>query len=130
MHPPGPPRVLHLDLDGPMDRAEAAALCARVRAMLEGGPAEIIVCDAAALTDPDLGTVDALARLQLTARRLRSQIALCHASPELEDLLGLVGLGGVVPCGEELRLETKRETEHREEPLRVEEEGDAADPTS
>jgi hypothetical protein len=98
--------------------------------MLEGSRAEIVVCDAAALTDPDIGTVDALARLQLTALRLRSQITLCHASTDLRELLGLAGLGGVVPCREELRVEAKREAEDREEPLRVEEEGDAADPTS
>ncbi len=127
-HPPGERRTIHLDLRVPMDPAEAASLCRLLRTILEGTDAEMVVCDVGALTDPDIGTVDTLARLQLTARRLRREIALGHASPELRALLGLVGLGGIVPCVEELGLQARSETEDREEPLRVEEEGDPADP--
>jgi ABC-type transporter Mla MlaB component len=126
-HPPGEPRTIRLDLGGPVSGAEAASLCARIRAVLEGNAAETVLCDVARLTDPDIGTVDALARLQLTARRLRSEIALLHASPELERLLGLVGLGDVVPCAGELGLEARGQSEYREEALRVEEERDPAD---
>ena len=45
---------------------------------------------------PDLGVVDDLAWLQLTARRLGCSIRLRHACPELWGLLELAGLAGVM----------------------------------
>jgi ABC-type transporter Mla MlaB component len=44
----------------------------------------------------DLGLVDELARLQLTARRFGCCIRLRHVDPQLSDLLHLSGLGDVV----------------------------------
>jgi hypothetical protein len=44
----------------------------------------------------DAEVVDALARLQLNARRLDMGIRLRHASPELQELLSLVGLRDVL----------------------------------
>jgi anti-anti-sigma regulatory factor len=41
---------------------------------------------------PDLGIVDALARLKLVARRLGCSIRVCDPSVEFADLLDLVGL--------------------------------------
>jgi hypothetical protein len=80
------------------------------------------------LTDADLETVEALARLQLTARRMGGEVWLRRASVELRDLLHLAGLEAVVPCPAPLALEARGQAEHREEPRRVEEEGDPADP--
>jgi hypothetical protein len=40
----------------------------------------------------DVGVVDALERFQLSARRMGMGIRLRHASPELQELLSLVGL--------------------------------------
>ncbi len=68
---------------------------------------------------PDLATVDALARLQLQARRLGLSIHLRDADPALVGLLDLVGL----------RLELCREAEVGEE-VGVEEVVVADDPAT
>ncbi len=81
-----------------------------------------IVCDVGALA-PDAGVVDALARLQLTARRLGVEIRLRHASSELQELLAFVGLRDV------LRLETGGQAEEREQRVGVEEERELDDAT-
>ena len=86
-------------------------------------PGREIECDVAALTDPDNGTVDALARLQLAVKRLGGSIRLRGTSTRLEELLALTGLGEVMP----LCVEAVRETEEREETLGVEEEADPGD---
>ena len=73
--------------------------CERLHLLLEGcsGP---VVCDLGTLDGPDAGTVDALARLQLTARRLGRQVRLRNASSELQELLALMGLCDALPlCG-------------------------------
>jgi len=54
-----------------------------------------IVCDVGALA-PDAAAVDALARLQLTARRLGYEIRLRDPSVDLQDLLDFVGLRDVL----------------------------------
>jgi hypothetical protein len=66
-----------------------------------------IVCDVGALA-PDVAAVDALARLQLTARRLGYEIRLRDASVDLKDLLDFVGLRDV------LGVEAGRQAEERE----------------
>ena len=94
-------------------------LCERVRAAVhEGSP---IVCDVSGLVDPDLGTVDLLARLKLTVKRLGGALELRGHNDRLAELLALTGLR------EELCLEVVREAEEREETLGVEEEADAGD---
>jgi anti-anti-sigma regulatory factor len=80
-----------------------------------------IVCDVSALA-PDAATIDVLARLHLTARRIGRELRLCHASRELRELVALVGLGDV------LRLEPGGEAEEREERLGLEEERQLRDP--
>ena len=102
-------------------------LCEGVRRQVKGCGAEVVLCDVGGLRDPDLGTVEALARLQLTARRLGRRMWFRGACGPLRDLLSLIGLEGVVPCSEPL-LEPTREAEEREPPLRVQEEADPADP--
>jgi ABC-type transporter Mla MlaB component len=47
----------------------------------------------------DAVTVDALARLQLAARRHERQVRLRGASNELRELLVFMGLGDVLPDG-------------------------------
>jgi anti-anti-sigma regulatory factor len=79
-----------------------------------------IVVDLSALA-PDAATVDALARLQLEARRRGERLELHGASDELRDLIVFVGLGDV------LRVEPRRQAEEREEGLGVEEEGELGD---
>jgi hypothetical protein len=86
---PGGPWVI------PHPIADLPVLCEGLRRRLLGSAAAVVVCDVRALP-ADLPTVDALARLELTARRLGREIRLAGASPELLGLLGLAGLAGVV----------------------------------
>jgi STAS domain len=80
-----------------------------------------IVCDVGALA-PDAGSLDALARLQLTANREGLDLRLSRVSRELLDLLELAGLTGV------LRVEAGGQSEQREKRLGVEEERHLDDP--
>jgi ABC-type transporter Mla MlaB component len=58
--------------------------------------AKVVFCDVRD-ADPDAATVDALARLQLTARRQGCEVRLRRASDELRELLGFMGLAEVLP---------------------------------
>jgi hypothetical protein len=80
-----------------------------------------IACQVGAVP-ADAVTVDALARLQLAARRRGLDIRLCGASGELRDLLVLCGLRDV------LRVEPGGQAEEREQGIGVEEEGEPSDP--
>ncbi len=115
-----------LVITGPIARADIPRLCERARALLEAGNAEL-VCDVGELADPDAVTVDALARLQLTARRCEGRIGVVHACRELQELLMLMGLGDVVPVMPGLPLEARGQPEEREEARGIQEEGDPAD---
>jgi hypothetical protein len=84
-------------------------------------PETRIICDVSALA-PDAGSVDALARLELLAKRQGMELRLRKVSPELQALLGLCGLGEV------LRVEVVRQPEEREERVGVEEERQLGDP--
>ncbi|MBA3621766.1 MAG: STAS domain-containing protein [Actinomycetota bacterium] len=108
-------------IDSPIDGVDIARLCGRVRALLERNHSDLLVCDVGALVETDVGTIDVVARLQLTAQRLGWRIALRHASGQLCELLVLAGLGDVVPLAAALRLEPQRQTEQREHPGGVEE---------
>ena len=71
---------------------------------------------------PDVATVDALARLQLAARRAGRRLRLRKAPDELVELITFCGLDEV------LGVEPRRQTEEREERLGLEEEGDLGNP--
>jgi ABC-type transporter Mla MlaB component len=58
--------------------------------------AEVVFCDVRD-ADPDAATVDALARLQLAARRQGCEVRLRRASDELRELLAFMGLAEVLP---------------------------------
>jgi hypothetical protein len=81
----------------------------------------VLDCDVSGIDAPDMGIVDALARLQLAALRAGTRVRLHGTTGALRDLLDLAGL-----CGA-LGLETVGEPEEREEALRVEEEDDPGD---
>jgi ABC-type transporter Mla MlaB component len=122
---PGPSTTV-LSLGGPLARADLPALCERGRALLEASGAEVLVCDASRLVNVDVVALDAIVRLQLTARRLGGRICVRHAPVELEELLRFTGLAEI--CG--LLGVDQREAEEREEPLGVQEEGELDDPPS
>lgn len=113
---------------GDTTRADVARLCERVRVLLEDSGARVLVCDVGALVAPDAGTVEALARVALTARRLGREVRLRHASRELRELLALAGLCSVVPVGGVLPVGRGGQAEEREEARGVEEEADPDDP--
>jgi anti-anti-sigma regulatory factor len=117
-----------LIIERPIRRAHIPHLCERVGAMVVRHDARHLVCDVDALADPDVVTIDALARLQLTVRRLGCRVCLRNACDELQRLLTLIGLDDVIPLLAESGLDAKRQIEQREEPGGVEEEADPGDP--
>ncbi len=83
-------------VDGPIARADLSGLCRRVCALLAASDADVALCDVSTV-DPDAVTVDALARLQLAARRYGCQVRLRNASAELLELVAFMGLADVLP---------------------------------
>lgn len=113
-----------LVLAGPLTRDEVTGLCDDVRALLDATRAGVVVCDVAGLGPPGLGTVDLLARLELTARRAGGRIRLRDPAPALHALLDLVGLRFESVDS----IEMEGEPEQREPPLGVEEAVEPGDP--
>jgi hypothetical protein len=105
--------------------SDVPALCEDIRVAPPEEDVDV-VCDASALSQPDLGTIDGLAHLALALRRLGYDIRLDPAPSELIGLLALVGLADVVPCAGSV-VEARGEAEHREELGSVEEKDDPAD---
>jgi hypothetical protein len=81
---------------GPIVPADLPGLCARVCALLGQSGAVLALCDVRGV-EPDVVTADALARLQLGARRLGCRVRLRNASDELLELLAFMGLSDVLP---------------------------------
>ena len=120
------PHAMVITIDDSIAGDEVVGRCIRVRDDLEGCTAERLVCDVAGVARPSTSTLDLIARLALTARRLGREMQLRDASAPLQDLLRFVGLADVA----ELRVEAERKAEEREEVLGVQEEGDAVDPVT
>ena len=91
----GPPKLRVAGHVGP-DRA--AELCARLRSAADSHPDEPLVCDVARVDDPDIGTVEALARMALSARRLGRVLELERACADLRELIAFAGLAAVLRC--------------------------------
>jgi len=96
---PWEPSVIHFVIDDPIERADVPRLCDRLRALLDGAGADRIECNVSTV-EPDATTVDALARLQLIARRLGFEVRLSHASGELCELVELMGLQVALPLSD------------------------------
>ncbi|MEV8321369.1 STAS domain-containing protein [Streptomyces sp. NPDC059900] len=109
-----------LTLTGTLDKEKTHGLCEEARATLQATGAEVLVCDVAGVGPPVLAAIDALARLQLTARRADGRIRVRNAAPALRELLDLVGLP--------IEVEVGRQAEQREPPGRVQEAVEARDP--
>ena len=58
-------------------------------------PTEIVICDVRG-AEADVATVDALARLQLTTKRLGCRLRLRNASADLLLLVAFMGLADVL----------------------------------
>lgn len=115
-------------LDRPLSPGDIAVLVGRLRGRLRSEPGLVVTCDVERIAPSDIATLDALARLALAIGRCGCRLRLTHASSDLRDLLRLAGLTRVLPCAE-LAVEVVGQPEQREEPLRVEEERDAGDPS-
>jgi len=111
----------HFSVGMTVTRADVPGLCAGLADLLRGRPGSVVICDVAGVARPDVVTVDALARLHLTARRHGCELIVGGAGPELSRLLRLVGLTDVLP-------QVGREAEQREQAGGVEEVGDGRDP--
>ena len=88
-------RTVAFSITGPIRRDDLAGLCDRVCALLAEHEPELALCDVATV-EPDAVCVDALARLQLAARRRGCVVRLRGASPALRDLVELMGLADVL----------------------------------
>lgn len=125
MGSPREPTSTTIVVGGSLAAADLPRLCAAI----EEGDAEVVVCDVGALLAVDVGTIDALARLQLTARRRGSRMCLRGCSPALEALLAFAGLAEALPARGLARLGGFRgQSEEREESVGVEECREADDP--
>jgi ABC-type transporter Mla MlaB component len=85
------PLTVAFAIRGPIARADLPGLCERVCGLLSGSAASVVLCDVCGV-DADAVTVDALARLQLAARRRGCRVCLCNASDELRELVCFMGL--------------------------------------
>ncbi|MFI0237130.1 STAS domain-containing protein [Streptomyces sp. NPDC016845] len=105
---------------GPIRPGDASALCDRVRAARERAPGRepTVVCDVSGVTSTDLVTVDALARMQLAARRAGGRIRLRDPSPALALLLRMSGLADALGLsGDGSGGQSLGDAEEREPPL-------------
>ncbi len=123
---PGLTRVTTLLLvlaGGTLTRADVAARCAELAEALRGHGRGVVVCDVSGVTRPDLVTVEALARLRLTASRFGWRLEVRGAGPDLRDLADLLGLAGAL-------LQPGRQPEQREQAVDVEEVVERGDPAA
>jgi ABC-type transporter Mla MlaB component len=90
------PHTVDFAVEGPIARADLPGLCERVCTLLEQSGAGVALCDVGTV-DVDAVTVDALARLQLAARRHGCRVRLRNASGELLELVAFMGLDDVLP---------------------------------
>ena len=95
----------------PIRPADLPGLSQRVCTLMQSYAGSMLTCDVADV-GADAVTVDALARLALVARRRGCRVRLANCSPELADLVRLVGLEDVLdveslspPAGPEGRTE-------------------------
>lgn len=86
-----------LVLTGPPTVGSAGELCETARLLLETTGAGVLTCDVAGIGRADAGTVDVLARVALTARRLGRSVHLLDPCPQLQALLALTGLDVALP---------------------------------
>jgi ABC-type transporter Mla MlaB component len=101
METPGP-HPIAFSIRGPISRHDLPGLCDRVCSILDRSRAETVSCDVHGVA-PDAVTVDALARLQLAARRHRCRVRLRNASAELLELVDFMGLADVLPDADDAR---------------------------
>jgi hypothetical protein len=83
-----------------------------------------LVLDCGPLENPSATTIHRIAQLQLAVHRRGLDLRLRNATDPLVELIGFVGLAGV------LRVESGWQSEEREQSCRVEEERELGDPSA
>jgi ABC-type transporter Mla MlaB component len=83
---------------GPIQRSDLPGLCDRVCTLFARTAPSVAFCDVSDVP-ADAVTVDALARLQLGAKRAGCTVRLRNASPQLLGLVAFMGLENVFPDG-------------------------------
>jgi ABC-type transporter Mla MlaB component len=89
-------RPITFGVRGPIERADLPGLCDRVCTLLTANVGQLVDCDVEGVP-ADAMTVEALARLQLAAQRTGCRIRLRNASPDLLEVVALMGLSDVLP---------------------------------
>ena len=89
------PKPVTFAIGGPITRADLPGPCDRVCDLLAEAGTDTVVCDVRGVAT-DVVTVDALARLQLGARRRGCRVVLRHASDDLRRLVHFMGLADVL----------------------------------
>ncbi len=88
----------------------------------------VVICDMGGIAAPDLSTIAALARLQLSVQARGCSAHLRNVSPELRELLEVCGLSEVIPiCDQSLPVD-QGQPEQRKHPGGVEQEAEPGDP--
>jgi hypothetical protein len=106
---------------GMVTRADIPVLCSELARLLRGRDGDVVICEVAAVVQPDVVTVEALARLRLTARRHGWRLVVSGAGPELLQLVRLLGVADALP-------QAGRQSEQGEQAGGVEEIVDGRDP--
>ena len=91
-----PQATIAFAIEGPIGRDDMTGLCRRVCNLLEASGAQVALCDVTGIA-VDAVTVDALARLQLAAKRHGCRVRLRGASRDLLGLVAFMGLSEVWP---------------------------------
>lgn len=93
--PPAGPRSVVVRVRETTTSARAL-LCVQVRRLLTRPDVDVVTCDVTGVP-PNLTALDALARLQLTARRLGGRIRLRGTSADITRLIDFAGVDEVLP---------------------------------
>jgi ABC-type transporter Mla MlaB component len=92
---PNAPITIAFAIASPLERSDLPGLLERVCALLEQTSPQVAFCDVSGAR-ADAVTIDALARLQLGARRRGCQVRLRNAPGDLRALVALMGLQDVL----------------------------------
>jgi ABC-type transporter Mla MlaB component len=88
-------RTFHAQIRGPLGRRDLPGLYVRICAQLAATNGAMLVCDVAGVA-VDAVAVEALARLQLGARRHGCRVLIARAPAQLAELIQLFGLEEVL----------------------------------
>ncbi len=91
------PPFVTVQICPPVTREDAARLHEQLRLVLSDAADTAVICDVGTITDPDMVTVEVLARMQVSAKDLGFSLQIRHAGAMLLELLELTGLRDYLP---------------------------------